>query len=47
MPPHRRSHPMEPLLVLAGVALAWLAGLLTLIWLVPALVLAALARAAD
>jgi len=38
---------MEPLLVLAGVALAWLAGLLTLIWLVPALVLAALARAAD
>ena len=38
---------MEPLLLLAVLALAWLVGLLTVIWIVPALVVAALTRATD
>jgi hypothetical protein len=35
------------LVLVAVLALAWLAGLLTLIWVVPALVVAAVARAAE
>ena len=38
---------MEPILVLALLALASLGGLLALIWVVPALLVAALARAVD
>jgi hypothetical protein len=38
---------MEPLLAVAILGLVWLAGLLTVIWVVPALVVAAVAGAAD
>ena len=38
---------MEALLILAGLVLAWLAGIVTLIWLVPALLVAAVTHAVD
>jgi hypothetical protein len=38
---------MEALLLLAILAVAWLVGLLTLIWLLPALIVAAVAGAVD
>jgi hypothetical protein len=38
---------MEALLVLAALVVVWLAGLLTLMWVVPALIVALVANAAD
>ena len=38
---------MEPLLLIAGLALTWLVGLIVVIWVVPALLLAAVTRAVD
>jgi hypothetical protein len=38
---------MEALLVLAALVVVWLVGLLTLIWVVPALLIVLVAGAAD